>query len=114
VSHLYGYDNSHWTWTPREGIDEARVRSWRPESDEPSSHLAQLTTFLDAMDRGERPPASGSDGRRSLELITGLYRSAITGLPVRRSDLVAGDPFYTQLDGGGRYRSARPAQVVHQ
>jgi predicted dehydrogenase len=114
VSHLYGYDNSHWTWTPREGVDEARVRSWRSDADVPSSHAAQLGTFLDAMDRGERPPASGHDGRRSLELVTGLYRSAITGLPVRRTELVEGDPFYTHLDGGGRYQPGRPGEVVHQ
>jgi predicted dehydrogenase len=104
VSHLYGYDNSHWRWTPREGVDEARARSWRPTADVPSSHTAQLAAFLDAMDRGERPPASGADGRRSLELVTGLYQSAITGRPVLRSELAPGTPFYEHLDGGGRYR----------
>jgi predicted dehydrogenase len=104
VSHLYGYDNSHWTWTARDGVDPA---GWLPTTDVPSSHTAQLTAFLDAMDRGERPPASGADGRRSLELITGLYRSAITGRPALRSEIVPGDAFYDHLDGGGRYRPYR-------
>ncbi|ANY09258.1 Gfo/Idh/MocA family protein [Pseudonocardia sp. HH130630-07] len=104
VSHLYGYDNSDWTWTPRPGIDPERAAAWLPGTDLPSSHAAQLTTFLDAMDRGERPPASGADGRRSLELITGLYRSAMTGRPVRRDELGPGDPWYDALDGGGAYR----------
>ncbi len=102
VSHLYGYDNSHWTWTAREGIDSA---AWLPTADVPSSHAAQLAAFLDAMDRRERPPASGADGRRSLELITGLYQSAITGRPVQRSELTPGNPFYDHLDGGGRRAS---------
>jgi predicted dehydrogenase len=102
VSHLYGYDNSHWTWTPRAGVEAA---AWLPADDVPSSHTAQLGAFLDAMDRGERPPASGADGRRSLEFITGLYQSAITGQPVQRTELVAGNPFYDHLDGGGRYRA---------
>lgn len=101
VSHLYGYDNSNWTWTPREGVEPA---GWLPTADVPSSHTAQLAAFLDAMDRGERPPASGADGRRSLELITGLYESAITGRPVLRADLAPGNPFYDHLDGGGRYQ----------
>ncbi len=110
VSHLYGYDNTNWTWTPRDGIEPERVATWAPETDEASSHEAQARIFLDAMDAGVRPPASGADGRRSLELVTGLYQSAITGLPVRRSDLAPGNPFYQNLDGGGRYTAARPAE----
>ena len=101
VSHLYGYDNSHWTWTPRTGVVDS---GWRPTDDVASSHTAQLTHYLDAMDRGERPEASGADGRRSMELITGLYQSAITGRPVLRGELAPGNPFYDHLDGGGQYR----------
>ncbi|GAB6897099.1 Gfo/Idh/MocA family protein [Kineosporia succinea] len=107
VSHLYGYDNSHWTWTPREGVE---ADGWAPETDEASSHAAQLSAYLDAMDAGVRPPASGHDGRRSLELVTGLYQSAITGRPVLRTDLTEDNPFYTQLDGGGQYKPVRPGR----
>ncbi|WP_279536605.1 Gfo/Idh/MocA family protein [Actinorugispora endophytica] len=110
LSHLYGYDNADWTWTPREGVGEERARSWRPASDVPSSHAAQLGAFLDAMDSGVRPPASGDDGRRSMELITGLYRSAVTGRPVLRSELGPGSPFYERLDGGRRRESDTPAR----
>jgi predicted dehydrogenase len=111
VSHLYGYDNSHWTWTAREGIDSG---DWLPTTDVPSSHTAQLAAFLDAMDRRERPPASGADGRRSMELITGLYQSAITGRPVQRSELAPGNPFYDHLDGGGRYRPEKPLSTFNE
>jgi predicted dehydrogenase len=100
VSHLYGYGNSDWRWTPRKGVVDS---GWLPTDDVDSSHTAQLTHYLHAMDRRERPPASGADGRRSMELISGLYQSAITGRPVLRSELAPGNPFYDRLDGGGRY-----------
>jgi predicted dehydrogenase len=109
VSHLYGYDNSHWTWTPRSGVAEEQATAWLPTTDVRSGHAVQLASFLDAMDRGERPEVSGHDGRISLELITGLYESAITGRPVLRSELAPGNPFYEHLDGGGRYRAGTSA-----
>jgi predicted dehydrogenase len=112
VSHLYGYDNSNWTWTPLGGVPEERAAGWLPATDVRSSHNAQLAEFLDAMDRGERPPASGPDGRRSMELITGLYQSAITGRPVTRDELEPGNPFYTHLDGDGRYTAGVTAEVT--
>jgi predicted dehydrogenase len=111
VSHLYGYDNSHWSWTPLRGVAEERAAGWLPTTDVRSSHNVQLTEFLDSMDRAERPAVSGADGRRSLELITGLYQSAITGSPVNRAELEPGNPFYTQLDGGGRYSAGVTAGV---
>ena len=111
VSHLYGYDNSHWTWTPLRGVAAERAAGWLPTTDVRSSHNVQLAEFLDSMDRAERPAVSGADGRRSLELITGLYQSAITGSPVNRAELEPGNPFYTQLDGGGRYSAGVTAGV---
>jgi predicted dehydrogenase len=103
VTHLYGYGNSNWKWTPRKGVAEDVATGWLPADDVNSSHTAQLTDYLGSMDRGERPAASGADGRRSMELITALYQSAITGRPVRRHELTSGNPFYDHLDGGGRY-----------
>ncbi|MFC4563317.1 Gfo/Idh/MocA family protein [Nocardiopsis mangrovi] len=101
LEHLYGYDNAHWRWTPAPHVtDPDTVAGWAPRRDEPSSHRAQLAALLDAMARGERPPAGGPDGRRALELATGMYRSALTGTTVRRGDLTPDDPFYTALHGG--------------
>ncbi|MER6172570.1 Gfo/Idh/MocA family oxidoreductase [Streptosporangium sp. NPDC001681] len=90
LRHLYGYRNADWRST------SAR---WNPPADLPSSHEAQLAELLDAYERGERPPMSGPEGRRSLELITGLYASAFTGRPVLRTDLTRDHPFYHRLDG---------------
>lgn len=99
LTHLYGYDNSHWRYTPARHVTDRRP--WRsPVEDVRSSHTAQLSQVLDAMARGERPPVSGPSGRETLELVTALYRSAFTGLPVYREQLGPDDPFYHQLHGG--------------
>ncbi|HJP80472.1 MAG TPA: Gfo/Idh/MocA family oxidoreductase [Pseudonocardiaceae bacterium] len=96
LTHLYGYDNSHWRYTPAPGHDD----HWQLPTDEVrSSHEAQLPLLLDAMERGERPPASGEAGRATLELVTALYRSAFTGAPVRRGEIGPHDPFYHHLHG---------------
>ncbi|WP_444963190.1 Gfo/Idh/MocA family protein [Nocardiopsis sp. M1B1] len=107
LEHLYGYDNAHWRWTPAPHVRDAdAVASWPPVEDEPSSHRAQLAALLDAMERGERPRASGPDGRRALELVAGMYRSALTGTTVRRRDLTPDDGFYHAMHGGDAVTAA--------
>ncbi|MGN9842899.1 Gfo/Idh/MocA family protein [Nonomuraea sp. H19] len=91
LRHLYGYRNEHWTSTSP---------LWNPPEDVPSSHATQLGGLLDAYERGERPPASGTDGRRAMEFVTGLYASAFTGRPVRREEITPESPFYHRLNGG--------------
>lgn len=92
LRHLYGYRNDHWTCDPPD--------LWKPPDDVPSSHAAQLSVLLDAYELGERPPLSGAESRQTLEFVTGLYASAFTGRPVRRSELTMDNPFYHRLDGG--------------
>ncbi len=100
LSHVYGYDNHSWTWAPAPHVtDSERVRSWPPTDPGPSGHAAQLAHVLDRLTTGERPESSGTDARRTLELVTAIYRSARTGLPVRRTDLTTDDPFYHSLSG---------------
>lgn len=101
VTHLYGYGNDDWRYTPAPHvIDEARIRHWNsPSGSEPSSHTAQLARLLDAIEAGVRPPASGADGRRALELVTAMYQSAFTERLVRRAELGPANPFYHQLHG---------------
>jgi hypothetical protein len=52
------------------------------------------------MRAGRRPRSSGADGRKSLELVTALYKSAFTDTTVRRGGIGPGDPYYTHLHGG--------------
>lgn len=102
LTHLYGYGNDDWRYTPAVHVtDPSRIGSWRtPPGQLRSSHTAQLDLVLGAMRSGRRPPASGTSARRTMELVTGLYRSALTGQSVRRGELTSDDPFYHDLHGG--------------
>lgn len=100
LTHLYGYSNANWTYTAAPHVPAERAAGWRiPPPDVPSSHTAQLATLLDACERGERPETSGDGGRRVLEFIAALYKSAFTAHPVRRGEIDAADPFYHSMNG---------------
>lgn len=102
LTHLYGYGNENWTYTPAPHVtDTARVAAWRnPPDDLPSSHTAQLARVLDSFERGERPDTSGPGARGTLELIAALYKSAFTGMPVRAGEIGPDDPFHHRMNGG--------------
>jgi predicted dehydrogenase len=101
LTHLYGYRNASWRITPARDVPEAEAAAWRDFGpDVPSSHLAQLRELVASMRAGERPRSSGPDGRKSLELVTALYKSAFTDATVRRGEIGPGDPYYTELHGG--------------
>jgi predicted dehydrogenase len=97
VEHLYGYSNADWVWTPAPHVDAERAAHWPASEDVPSSHTAQLSALLEAMRDGHRPPVSGADGKRVLELIAAMYQSAATGRVVQRSDLTADNPYYRSM-----------------
>lgn len=98
VTGLYGYGNADWTLTALEGHGDA-LAGWPPETDTPSSHAAQLSDILDALESGHPAPASAADIRPTLEFLTALYKSARTGQPVARGSIVAGDVFYEHVSG---------------
>ncbi len=97
LTHLYGYDNADWRYTPAAHVTDPVP--WQPSAGTRTSHAAQLPYLLDAMERKQRPPLSGQQGRQTLELVTALYRSAFTGQPVHRDQLGPDDPFYHHLHG---------------
>jgi predicted dehydrogenase len=84
--------------------DEAM--EWGPE---PTKHLhvPMVHDFLRAIIDGRAPLVSAAECRRSMELITGMYKSAMTGervsFPIER-----GDPFYAQIPPTG-FALAKPA-----
>ena len=101
LEHVYGYSNANWQWTPAPHVaDEALVASWEPETDVESSHLPQLASLLESIERGERPRVSGADGRRVLELIAAMYQSALGRRPVARNELTPENPYYAAMNGG--------------
>lgn len=108
LSHLYGYDNDDWIFTPAPGTSEDLVASWANElPNERSTHTPQLRRLVADLRAGRRPEASGEDGRRALELVTALYKSALTGQAITRGSIRPGDPFYSALNGGIGIRSER-------
>jgi predicted dehydrogenase len=100
LSHLYGYDNTNWHWTPaphRAGDTPADLGA--PEANDASSHAAQLRLLIDDLRAGRRPEASGDDGRRVLAFIAALYQSARTGQPVTPESITVDNPFYRSMGG---------------
>ncbi|MFI2780402.1 Gfo/Idh/MocA family protein [Streptomyces sp. ALB3] len=100
LTHLYGHRNADWRITPAPGVDSVEADAWRAFGpDVPSSHEAQLKGLLDDLRAGRRPRSSGADGRKSLELVTALYKAAFTGGTVRAGEIGPGDPYYAALHG---------------
>lgn len=59
-------------------------------------HTGQIDDVLTAIESGSgRVLTDGEQGRKTLEIITAIYKSAITGSPARLP-LAAGDPFRTR------------------
>ena len=57
-------------------------------------HDAQILNFLDAIEGKETLLVDGREGRKSMELITAIYKSCVTGSEVALP-ITDEDPFYT-------------------
>jgi predicted dehydrogenase len=103
LTHLYGYSGKNWHYTPAPHVVADRTTRWSsPFEDVASSHTAAFAPVLAAWRAGRRPPCSGVDGRRVLELVAALYKSAFTGTGVRRGEIGPGDDFYRSMAGAGQ------------
>lgn len=115
LTHLYGYTRDNWTLTLAPAAAEegnTLMQAWQHfPPDTGSTHAAQLAEFVADMDAGRRPMTSGDDARRTLELLTALYKSAFTGQPVARGSIKPGDPYYGALHGGVRLGTGRVGRV---
>jgi predicted dehydrogenase len=82
---LVGADVSHWTVpglpVPAAG-GSASAAVQGPQLDSHEHHRAQLADVLSALATGRAPAVTGEDGRRAVELVDGVYRSAAGGRPV--------------------------------
>lgn len=127
VEHLYGYREVDWRLTPAPGCDDA-LTAWtdagglpgpgpggpgdvaaagaRPVADTGhvvrSGHTDHLGAVLDALDKGEAPPVTLADARRTMELVTAVYASAARGRHVAPGDIGPEDPFAHGMRGDGR------------
>ncbi len=120
VDHLYGYRDADWSWSPapdastavRNGRDPGEQTSVDPTApardvwvdsgsvDVPSNHAAQINRLVEDLLAGRRHETTLASTRPTMELVTALYASSLTGETVHRRDLVPGHPHYARLDGG--------------
>lgn len=120
VNHVYGYSDQDWTFYPAPdaakaatlGIDpgvrkadgvEAGVADdpWTASAgdDVPSNHEAQISRLIDDLLAGRTHDTTLASTRPTMEFVTALYASTITGQAVRRTDLTPDHPFYRALHG---------------
>ncbi len=100
VTHLYGYADADWTFTPAPGQEHLADLWPAPASDARSGHRDQIAAIVDALAEGRKPGVDAGDARRTLELAAATYASAFRGRPVRAGELSGDDPFVRSMDGG--------------
>ena len=125
LRHLYGYDNSSWRFTPAPGaaadaqaatvatptspgphvVNPAAAAGYAalcalPTPDVPANHTTQIGAILTNLTHGTPPLTAGDEARRTIELLTAIYKSAFTRRAVERGTIRAGDPFYASFHGG--------------
>ncbi|WP_405059406.1 Gfo/Idh/MocA family oxidoreductase [Kribbella sp. NBC_01505] len=121
VNHLYGYSDTDWTFTPApdaaraatNGLDPGVRRTGSAEvvaadtdpwagsagDDVPSNHEAQLGRLVDDLLAGRTHETTLASTRPTMEFVTALYASSLTGTAVQRAELTPGHPFYRALHG---------------
>lgn len=101
VKTLYRYSNTHWQINVADHSPyEHELAIWRNIGDDVGGkHEAQLETILNSLDNGTPPPLNGKEGRRTLEFIASLYKSAFTQQAVERGMITTDDPFYYAMNG---------------
>ncbi len=89
------------------------VADW-PEPEPPlevNAHRAQIRSVLSAWREGRAPEVTAAEARKTLELLTALYKSSATRVEVARGEISSGDPFYEALDAAGPDRKGLAARV---
>lgn len=101
LKHLYGYTRDNWLLTPvPPAQDDNLLQTWQSAPpDVGSTHAAQLNALVLDRDAGRRPLTSGEEARRTVELLTAIYKSAFTGEVVEQGSIKPDDPFYSALHG---------------
>ena len=102
LTHLYSYTGENWRFTPAPSAPAGLAEAWRAAPpDVGSTHEAQLAALVASMDAGTRPAVSGNESRRTLDLLSSIYKSAYTGEIVRAGSIRPGDRFHRSVNGGG-------------
>lgn len=101
LTHLYSYTRDNWKITLAPSAhDEGLLQAWQSAPpDIGSTHGAQLNALVANIDTQTRPLTSGPEARRTLELLTAIYKSAATGEIIRAGTIRPGDRFYAAVHG---------------
>lgn len=104
---LYSYRNQDWSYsTYPDSPFKDQVPAWgQIPTEVPASHVTQLGSFLDSLERQVRPEVSGADVRGTIEFLTAFYKSAQLGLPVTRGSIQPDDDYYHLLNGQFKTKS---------
>ena len=87
--------------TDEEKVEAARAFAAEAAPEETRHlHVPLVRDFIDAITEGRAPLVSTAECRRSMELITGLYKSAMTGERVE-FPIAAEDPWYSGIPAAG-------------
>lgn len=100
LRHLYGYANENWKFTAPEGAAPGPAEALAalpPNVD--ADHTSQIGAILDDITNRTVPVTAGIEAHRTIELLTAIYKSAFTGLPVDRGSIKIGDPYYSSFRG---------------
>lgn len=101
LRHVYGYSNADWRFALPPGSDDAELlrRCQAFGADTPATHATQLADLVARLRAGEPPSPGTAEVRDTMDFVTSLYKSALTGTPVSRGSIGPGDPFYTSMHG---------------
>lgn len=104
LEHLYSHSNSNWRFSiPENAPYQDELTRWQDiGEDVQSSHTAQLTHILDALEQGHAPLTTGKQARNIVEFLTSLYKSALTHQAVHCGSIGEDDPFYYHLYGAAK------------
>jgi hypothetical protein len=128
LNHVYGYSDADWSFVPvprasvaaslgkdpgtrdatgalRDStpeVSDGANGAWAASAgiDIPSNHAAQITRLVDDLHAGRTHQTTLASTRSTVEVVSGVYASALLGRKILREDLVAGHPFYADLSGG--------------
>ncbi len=101
MNSLYSYQNQNWRFSTYNDSPHAdKLSDWADIPQHiPATHVTQVGSFLDSMERQERPAVSGPGVRGTIEFLTAFYKSALEGVPVMRGSIRPTDPFYHLMNG---------------
>jgi len=101
VDHLYQYRNEHWRFTvPDQPTLKAHLPHWQQIGGNlPGSLETQWSALITDFKSGVMPLTHTSQVRATYEFLACMYKSALTRQPVRRLDVLPGDPFYESMNG---------------